>query len=512
MLQELRQGIYERDEIMQLALLAAVAGESIFLLGPPGVAKSLIARRLKHAFKDGKSFEYLMNRFSTPDEIFGPVSIQKLKQDQYERQTANYLPGATVVFLDEIWKAGPSIQNTLLTVLNEKVYRNGAQEEKLPLRCVISASNELPAEGEGLEALWDRFLVRYSVGGIKDLKNFQDMIVGTNSLMSDAVPSGSKLEGKVLDKWADEIAKVKVPVEVLNTIHVVRGLIQKYNEKNPENEPVYVSDRRWKKIVKLLRASAFLNDRKAVDLMDCLLIPHCIWQEPGQFEVLQKLIESAVEKHGYSLGLNFSGIKKAMDALEGEVEQEIYIKKVVKESGLKVNSHGMVEVVGMAAQYGVNFLEKNVYESLPYNVDYHRISFSIADGKSRKELYAKRTANDGIMVSSNSYNGHSYKMAQANASYTEILHRKPNAALVRIWDDQIEKLGDKIKEQEQKVEEYRDIDLQASQNNLFVPEAKFALVTSSLNSTMERLGDLKVDLKKLRGKYLKVQDGKIERR
>lgn len=177
LIEMMSQGLYEKEHIMAVALLSAIAGESIFLLGPPETAKSMVSRRLKLVFKGAKSFEYLMSRFSTPDEIFGPVSISKLKnEDKYERQVYGYLPDAEVVFLDEIWKAGPAIQNALLTAINERIFKNGSETLRLPMKALIAASNELPAEDEGLEALWDRFLMRMVSNCISNEKTFYKMV------------------------------------------------------------------------------------------------------------------------------------------------------------------------------------------------------------------------------------------------------------------------------------------------------------------------------------------------
>ena len=190
LIKEMSEGVYEKEHILSLTLLCSISGESIFLLGPPGTAKSLVARRLKEVFSEKQSFEYLMSRFSTPDEIFGPVSISKLKnEDVYERRVAGYLPTATVVFLDEIWKAGPAIQNALLTAINEKIYQNGAETIHLPMKGLIAASNELPKEDEGLEALWDRFLVRVVSNCITNEKTFYKMLRQKQSVKV-SIPAG----------------------------------------------------------------------------------------------------------------------------------------------------------------------------------------------------------------------------------------------------------------------------------------------------------------------------------
>lgn len=297
LLNELYIGAYEREEAIGLAMLSAVAGESIFLLGLPGVGKSMISRRLKMAFKDSTSFEYLMSRFSTPDEIFGPVSISKLKDgDTYERVIDGYLPTADIVFLDEIWKAGPAIQNSLLTALNERIFRNGKEDLKLPLKVVVSASNELPAEGEGLEALWDRFLVRYIVEPIQRKDKFLALFLGDTPECQ--IPEELKITESELKEMQRQAKQIQIPTEVSNFIYDIREelnraakrLKEEQNDEEDDVTPPYVSDRRWKKVGGILRTSAFLNGRSVVNFSDCLLLEHLIWDKDDQIPALKDLI------------------------------------------------------------------------------------------------------------------------------------------------------------------------------------------------------------------------------
>lgn len=315
LLGEMNRGIYEKETEISLSLLAALAGESIILLGPPGVAKSMVARQLKTAFRDAQSFEYLMSRFSTPDEIFGPVSIQKLKtSDTYERAVEGYLPTADVVFLDEIWKAGPAIQNTLLTVINEKIFRNGNREMHLPLKLLVAASNELPAKGEGLEALWDRFVIRIESRPIKLEKNFRAMLLeaptdflGPTDFTDSTDSSGSmgksdsadfsdlKITAEEYAEWAEKICKIGVKEEVLDAISAIRKSLRAVNvDEAAERRNIYVSDRRWKNIVRLLRTSAFMQDREEVDICDLLPIYHCLWQEPEERDAIRNIVIRAL--------------------------------------------------------------------------------------------------------------------------------------------------------------------------------------------------------------------------
>ena len=290
----LTHGIHERDDALKLGLLALVAGESLFLLGPPGTAKSLVARRLKAALSGARAFEYLMGRFSTPEEIFGPLSIAGLRdRDVFERRTAGYLPEADVAFLDEVWRASPPIQNTLLTILNEKRFRNGDHETRVPLKLLVAASNRAPAGEEGAEAFWDRFVVRLEVAPLSTEAGFRGLVTDTSDLYQPRVEDGDVLTAGEWEALQMGIDLVETPDEVVEALsHLRQTLLDEPN-------PIVVSDRRWKKASRLLRACAVLHGRAFVDGQDLGLLEHVLWDRPEQKARIADLLVSVLEEEGW---------------------------------------------------------------------------------------------------------------------------------------------------------------------------------------------------------------------
>ena len=351
LLEQLNKGIWEKDSEISLSLLAALAGESIILLGPPGVAKSMVARRLKLAFEGAKSFEYLMSRFSTPDEIFGPVSISRLKKnDVYERAIEGYLPTADVVFLDEIWKAGPAIQNTLLTVINEKLFRNGANEIKLPLKLLIAASNELPAKGEGLEALWDRFIIRLECQPIFNEQSFNAMLLDKGEAENCTIDKDVQITNEEYAEWQKQIAEIELSKEILKAVNNIRHALRTVNvEGDEELHNIYISDRRWKKIVRLIRTSAFINDRKEATLADLLPAYHCLWQEPEERDAVRLIVIQSL----------FDDIAKKMAAVKTQLDDDIR------------NNRSRKRANTLSSQQQLRDKDKKIYSNFYYRLADH---------------------------------------------------------------------------------------------------------------------------------------------
>ena len=279
------EGLVERDEESRLVVLGMVAQEHVLLLGPPGTAKSALGRRLSKLC-GGQFFQRLLTRFTTPEEIFGPLSLRALENDEYRRCTEGFLPTASVAFLDEIFKANSAILNTLLTILNERQFDNGAgSREFCPIRCVVGASNELP-ETDDLDALYDRFLLRKSVmpvsdDGIMRILTMPDPEFSScNSSADDSVPNAKCdvfADGldNVVEVISGSINAVKITDDVGALIRNLRGFLR-------DQLDVDVSDRRLVKAARLLKISAASHGRTSVDLLDCLLLQHVAWRLPEQ--------------------------------------------------------------------------------------------------------------------------------------------------------------------------------------------------------------------------------------
>ena len=363
LLKVLSQGVYEKEHIMAMALLSAIAGESIFLLGPPGTAKSLVARRLKLAFKDGVAFEYLMSRFSTPDEIFGPVSISLLKnEDRYERVVDGFLPTATIVFLDEIWKASPSIQNSLLTAINERIFQNGRSTINLPMKALIAASNELPAEDEGLEALWDRFLVRMVSNCIQSEATFYKMVRQQNFSIP-VVEEDCQITEEQYHAWQQEIEKVDIFDDICAVITAIRKGFREETKKEEINEmDYYISDRRWKKCVHLMQTSAFLNGRNNIDMTDIPVLMHCLWNKA-------ETIPMVIDIVGRSLTAN---IDSKLAKLEKDIEQAL--KKASYPEKKEQNTRNQPETFMVTHFFYYTIRNYKDGKCLFYKADYNHVS------------------------------------------------------------------------------------------------------------------------------------------
>jgi MoxR-like ATPase len=281
---ELSATLIEREEVIRAALIALLARQHLVILGPPGTAKSqlvtALASRISPPQGAGlKSFTYLMTRFTTPEELFGPVSVTALKQDEYRRVTTGKLVEAELAFLDEIFKASSAILNALLKITNERLFSNGNQEIAVPLISLFAASNEMP-QGNELEALWDRFLLRLRVGYVSD-GGFAKLI-RTVAMKQNGNGQAQTLLPAELADLQQSAEAVSVPATAIDLIEQLR--------KDLHKKGIFISDRRWGQTLDVLRGHALLEGRTAVAEDDLVFLKHCLWQSPEQQVEIGKLI------------------------------------------------------------------------------------------------------------------------------------------------------------------------------------------------------------------------------
>jgi MoxR-like ATPase len=300
--EELRQTFIERAELIDGALAALLASQHVLIIGPPGTAKSMLADQLCRRITGASYFQWLLTRFTTPEEIFGAVSLRALEQDDYRRVTSRKLPEAHIAFLDEIFKANSSILNALLTLINERQFHNGKEITPVPLLTLFGASNELPEEEE-LTALYDRFLVRFVVGYIVEDFRFLRM------LESQAQAERRSLTLAELNDLQKEVREIAIPSHVYRSIADIR---RELNKKN-----IQASDRRYRQSLALLQAHAYLEGETEVHERDLFFLEHVLWRDPSEREQVR------------------STIRELLLGYEEEITELLYESREIRDSALR---------------------------------------------------------------------------------------------------------------------------------------------------------------------------------
>jgi MoxR-like ATPase len=283
-IETLKQRFVGRDEVIDLIALAVVAGEHLFLHGPPGTAKSALIRQFASAVR-GRYFEYLLTRFSEPNEVFGPIDLVRLREGTVATVTTGMLPEAEFVFLDELFNANSAILNNLLTVLNERVYRRGAETHHLPVLSLFAASNHLP-DDDALRALFDRFLLRCHANNLRREAMPRLLAAGWALERPRSVETG--LTAEDLRELAGQVYAVDLaPVEerYAELVFRVRDL------------GVALSDRRAVKVLKLVAASALLCGRARAQPSDLWVLRY-VWDREEQIAPLTALVDGVLRQHG----------------------------------------------------------------------------------------------------------------------------------------------------------------------------------------------------------------------
>ncbi|MGH7143022.1 MAG: AAA family ATPase [Planctomycetota bacterium] len=326
----LKESFVNKEEVIDLIALTAVCGENLLIFGPPGTAKSQLVAGFAAAVQ-GRYFEYLLTRFTEPNEIFGPVDIRKLRDGVVVTNVEGMLPSAEIAFLDEVFNANSAILNSLLTILNERVFRRGRETHKLDLFAVFSASNSLP-EDTALQALFDRFLLRVRCDSVPE-ESMGSLLDAGWKLEIDRLAGGSAPAFAVTVAELKQLARTVGKVSLAPARDAYIELIHRIRHAG-----VDVSDRRAVKLLKMVAGSALMSGRMDVHLSDLWVLRY-IWDNEDQIEMIDQIVSSAIEpalkdvKQAEAAGVHPRAFNRTVIRIQDLLAEANRVQKLIQSDG-----------------------------------------------------------------------------------------------------------------------------------------------------------------------------------
>lgn len=283
---QLNKSFLERTEVIDGVLASVITGQNCFLFGAPGTGKSELVRAISKGFFNSKFFSYLLSPTTDPSELYGPVAVSKLLEDEYTRDVTGYLPDCNIAFLDELFRGSSAVLNSLLQLLNERTFNNGKELIETDIVSVVAATNSFPTE-ESLQAFCDRFLFRPTVEGLKKPTSKRLLYEWALGESRPTIEAHTGVPYKSLVQLREAANAVKVHEEFINAFTECMEML--------ESRGIQVSDRRRVQILKFLRGWAVVQgeDNLHADFLHDTL-HHIVYQTPEDVSVIKEVVDQCV--------------------------------------------------------------------------------------------------------------------------------------------------------------------------------------------------------------------------